>query len=216
MTESIKLEFEGLKKEQVDDTTWYILKLKKQYDCTEVYKKDSLSEECMKELNSIRTSIVDNLCNNESLFSKKPSQTSLMKITLPFYTLPEKTWSPVVKWVEKELVNVFRLHLVSVYISRSMILPLFKCTPYSIDTIDFEWSSSIHPDLEEFEFDSSAAEEGGLTLRNLKKEREMAKTHVKELFKAAHEAEEEFVRKYGDLDDDESTFSDSNSEYSSD
>jgi hypothetical protein len=74
---------------------------------------------------------------------------------------------------------------------------------------------AIHPDLEEFDGATLMNESEVVTLRNLKKERMEAKMAVKMLFRKAYEAEEEFVRKYGQLEDDESTFS-SESDFDSD
>ena len=208
-------EFTPVIKKTEGDTTWYILNLKSQHKLTELYTNDSLSDSCVKELTTIRKIVIDSLVQTSTLFSKKPTTNSLLSITPPYYVLPHKNWSPVVKWNNSDLPKEFRVELVSIYISRSLIVPLFAQTEYKEDVIDLEWSSSIHPDLEEIDCSSLECEtelNQSITLRNLKKERLLAK----DMFKQAYEAEEEFILKYGELLDDESTFSDSESDSSSD
>jgi hypothetical protein len=208
--------FERPEKKVESDITWYIVQLKKSYELKEIYSNSDIHETAMKELNSIRNIMMENLCQSDSLFAKKPSIQSLNTITPPFYTLPDRKWSPVVKWENVERPEQFNLVLKSVYISRSLITPFFVCTPHTSDVIELDLTSSIHPDLEEYDCLALESETLPLTLRNLKKERMMAKKQVKELFNKAYQMETRFYQMYGDLDDDESTFSNSDSESSSD
>ena len=193
------------------DITWHIVKLKKPYELLQVYNNNILNDDCMKELSAIRNSIIESLCNSDSLFSKKPTFSSLSSISPQYFTIGDKKWSPVVKW-SCERPEEFKIELVSVYISRSLIVPFFVCRLHKPDVIDLDYDDCIHPDLEEFDGETLVSEVDVVTLKNLKKERRLMKKKVKELFKKAYEAEADFVRKYGELEDDESTFSDSDDE----
>jgi hypothetical protein len=207
-------QFEQVVKKIEDGVVWYVLNLKTPINYDTVYNSNALTADQIKELISIRKTVIDNLLHNDSLFSKKPSATSLSTISPPYYTLPENKWSPVVKWNSTSaLPHVFRIELISIYISRSLIVPMFAFKEHKEDVIDLEWGTSTHPDLEEYDIEMLETSTDTLTLRNLKKEREMAKQNVKSLFKKAYDAKDDFISKYGELDYDvESTFSDSDSE----
>ena len=202
--------FEKPEKQIEKDITWHIIKLKKPYELQQIYN-NILNDECMKELNSIRNMIMESLCQSDSLFTKKPTIGSLSSISPPYFTIGDKKWSPVVKW-SSERPEEFKIELSSVYVSRSLIVPFFVCKLHKPDAIDLDLDDSIHPDLEEFDGETLTQEIDVITLRNLKKERKEMKKMVKELFKKAYEAEREFVRKFGELEEDESTFSDSDDE----
>lgn len=204
-------EFEHVIKKTEGDVVWYVLNLKIPVKYDTVYNCDLLTSDEIKELTSIRKTVIDNLLHNDSLFSKKPSVSSLSTISPPYYTLPENKWSPVVKWNNPILPKTFRIELVSIFISRSLIVPMFAFKEHKEDIIDLEWGSNMHPDLEEYDIEMLETSTDTLTLRNLKKERQMAKQGVKDLFKKAYDAKDNFVLNYGELDSDvESTFSDSN------
>jgi hypothetical protein len=205
-------EFEHVIKKTEGDVVWYVLNLKIPIKYDTVYNCDLLTSDEIKELTSIRKTVIDNLLHNDSLFSKKPSVSSLSTISPPYYTLPENKWSPVVKWNNPILPKTFRIELVSIFISRSLIVPMFAFKEHKEDIIDLEWGSNMHPDLEEYDIEMLETSTDTLTLRNLKKERQMAKQRVKDLFKKADDAKDNFVLNYGELDSDvESTFSDSDS-----
>jgi hypothetical protein len=208
--------FEKPEKKVENDITWYIVKLKPKIELQYIYDKEVLNDDCMKELNSIRNKVIESLTQSDSLFSKKPTVSSLSMICLPFFTIGDKRWSPVVKW-SCDCPEQFKIVLSAIYISRSSIVPFFECREHKVDVIDFDLNmvDAIHPDLEEFDGATLMNESEVVTLRNLKKERMEAKMAVKVLFRKAYEAEEEFVRKYGQLEDDESTFS-SESDFDSD
>lgn len=211
--------FEKPEKKIENDITWYILKLKNKVELQYIYDKEVLNDDCMKELMTIRNKVIESLTQSDSLFSKKPTISSLSMICLPFFTIGDKKWSPVIKW-NSERPEQFKIELGAIYISRSSIVPYFECKEHKIDVIDFdltmEMNDSIHPDLEEIDGGSLMNESEIVTLRNLKKERMEAKYAVKLLFRKAYEAQEDFMRKFGELDEDESSFSDTESDSSSD
>ncbi len=207
--------FDQVVKKTEGHIVWYILNLKTPVKYDTVYNSNLLSADQIKELTSIRKTVIDNLLHNDSLFSKKPSISSLSTISPPYYTLPENKWSPVVKWTNTSaLPQSFKIELISIYISRSLIVPMFEFKEHKDDVIDLEWGgSNMHPDLEEVDSEMLETSTDTFTIRNLKKERQMAKQNVKSLFKKAYEARDDFVEKYGELDSDvESSFSDSDSE----
>lgn len=210
---STLFQFNHVIKKTEGDIVWYILNLKSPIIYDTLYNSDVLTADQVKELSSIRKIVIENLLHNDSLFSKKPSVSSLSSISPPYFTLPENKWSPVVKWNNPILPKTFRIELVSIFISRSLIVPMFAFKEHKEDVIDLEWGTNIHPDLEEYDIGMFETSTDTLTLRNLKKERQMSKQMVKDLFKKARQAEDDFISKYGELDYDvESTFSDSDSD----
>jgi len=164
-----------------------------------------------------RTCMLQTLLRSKGLFSTIPTLQQL-GILAPVWQLPDSlvalhtsgsTWSKSLRWESSTPSNPSIIHVIAVWISRSLIVPELRGTAGFID-LDLS-----HPELEEVnEIESS---EGMVHLRSLDLVRQKANETVNHLWKLARTATEEaeaaeeaFFQKYGESFSEDSDSDDSN------
>jgi hypothetical protein len=160
-----------------------------------------------------RTCMLQTLLRSKGLFSTPPTLQQLGTLA-PTWQLPDSpvanaTWNPSLRWELPAPSNPSIIHVIAVWISRSLIVPELRGTAGFIE-LDLS-----HPELEEVnEIESS---EGMVHLRSLDTVRQKANEEVNQLWRLARTAtedaeaaEEAFFQKYGEPFSEDSDSDDSN------
>ena len=148
-----------------------------------------------------RTCMLQTLLRSKGLFSTPPTLQQLGTLA-PIWQLPDSPvanvkWISSLRWESPTLSNPSSIHVIAVWISRSLIVPELRGTA---EFIELDLS---HPELEEVnEIESS---EGIFHLRSLDVVRQKANEHVNHLWRLARTATEDaetaedaFFQKYGE------------------
>ena len=160
-----------------------------------------------------RTCMLQTLLRSKGLFSTPPTLQQLGALA-PVWQLPDSPittvkWISSLRWKSSIPSNPSMIHVIAVWISRSLIVPELQGTDGFIE-LDLS-----HPELEEVnEIESS---EGMLHLRSLDVVRQKANEEVNRLWRLARTATEEaeaaeeaFFQKYGEPFSEDSDSDDSN------
>jgi len=160
-----------------------------------------------------RTCMLQTLLRSKGLFSTPPTLQQLGTLA-PAWQLPDSLiatakWSSSLRWESSIPSNPSIIHMIAVWISRSLIVPELRGTSGFIE-LDLS-----HPELEEVnEIESS---EGVVHLRSLDTVRQKANEEVNRLWRLARTATEEaeaaeeaFFQKYGEPFSEDSDSDDSN------
>ena len=188
-------------------------------------------------ITELRSSVLKLLLENKSIFRNPPTPDSLHAITPPWGILirsnSQLEWSSVNKWTIndsrlKDKNAIVRLVLTGIEISRSRITPVWTLsivqilpekTPEGVIDFDFENETGERDEVQSVGFDEIDCDESQvLHLQNPGERKRMMKVQIRELLAkvsdarlAADDAMDRFFNEF-DLSEDESDFSDMDSE----